>query len=115
MTEVGGFCRASAPWEIAFAVDAPLGFVFALLTQQGAGDDEQQVGEPVEVDAAGRVEGRLTVEMDQPPFGAAADGAGQMGGRGAAVATGQHEVAQRRQGVVQHALGLFEHGDIFAL
>ena len=74
---------------------SPLGSPHARAMVDDAREDEQQVGQPVDVAEQHRVDGR--VEPDHAAFGAAADGARDVQRRAGRRAAGQNEAAQRRQ------------------
>jgi A/G-specific adenine glycosylase len=76
----------------------------------GAGEHEQQIGQPVDVTDQDRIDWR--VQRHDPPLGAAADGASDMqrGARGRAA--GEDEPTQRRQRGLQTIDQLLEHYDL---
>ena len=80
-----------------------------------AAEDEQQVGEPVDVAAAGLGYGFGVVQLDHGALGAAADGSAEVGQRGGAGAAGQDEFLEHRQVGVEFLGQRFEPADLNVL
>ena len=78
----------------------PQHFALAIGAGQHPGQDEQQVGQPVEVADRFRPHGVVAGQGDRLALGPAHDGAGQVATRGGLASRRQDEVLQRRQIVV---------------
>jgi muramoyltetrapeptide carboxypeptidase len=96
--------RAWMQLLLARALDGVAGIAFGRFTDCGADvlvfqarQDEEQVGQAVEVDDDGRVDVLLASEFDDASFGAAADRASDVQRRAAGGPAGQDERAQLRQ------------------
>ena len=76
------------------------------------GEDEQQVGEAIQVDAQFRVERFLTGQGDRFPLGPPANGPRQMNRRRRLRPAGQDEVRERRQFPLQRVDVALQLGDL---
>lgn len=90
----------------------PKEFLHACQVVEVAREDEEVVAEAVEVAEHEVVDFLLCVEAEYHSFGAAADGAGQVGVGAEGGAAGQHEGAGRRGGGVESVDPALALGDV---
>lgn len=88
-------------------------FLFAIQDNDAAGEDEEVVGQAVEVAEDDIVDLYLAGECDDTTLGAAADGTGNMALGAREVATGDDKILQLRQLVHDKVDLAFEHLDFF--
>ena len=76
-----------------------------------AGNDEQEIGEPIDVCEQMRLD-MIRTERDNRSFGAAAHGPREMQQRTGSIAAGQNEAAQRREFCLESIDPLFESSNV---
>src|SRR5690606_338302 len=104
--------RQRARRDRASALVPPERLGAAVLSREAARDDEQEIGQPVQIRQRRVRDGVLACRRPRTALGAACNSACDMTERGGAVAARQDELAQRRQGRVEAIELRFEPRDV---